>query len=466
MTRPASALKSEQQRLWERIAERLQDELPRQSYLTWFKPIQALAFDGHELTLGIPSRFYRDWIESHYQQALYRAIDAVVDDRIQITFEINSNNNDMPNDKLDGSFSAPFKLTIPSNINKNDTYENNLCRHLNFSTFVEGDCNRFARAAAVACAEHPGGTPFNPLMIYGCSGLGKTHLLQAIGNYILDNRTARKVIYITSDQFTAEFVKSIQISKTDAFNRVFRSADVLLLDDVHFFMSKEKTQEEFFHTFNTLHHLGKQLIFSSDRSPRELNGFDARLVSRLQWGLVTEITQPEYETRMAILKSKAERENIILSDDVAHFLAVNITDNIRTLQGVLIHMLAQASLMGRIISIDLAKQVLRNLGTHIEKAITIDHIQRIVADYFKISIDLLRSKNRRKEITEPRLIAMYLSTEYTNLTLKAIGLQFGGRDHATVIHARETINERIKSDLNFRDKLSIIRKKIEIADLL
>jgi len=460
MSEPAVQASFDHLNVWELVSERLQAELPRQSYLTWFRPLEPLAYDGEILTLQAPSQFYCDWIDSHYAQHLRRATQEALGRELSLCYKINSSI------KKNAPVSSPEPLVRPPQvIETREVFDSHISDRYRFQSFVEGDCNRFARAAAIAVAEAPGKTPFNPLMIYGCAGLGKTHLLQAIGNSIIENRTAKRVLYVTSDQFTADFVKAIQSGKSDSFSRLYRSVDVLLLDDVHFFMTKEKTQEEFFHTFNFLHHAGKQLVFSSDRPPRDLEGFDARLVSRLQWGLVSEITIPEYETRLAIIKRRASEEKVELEDDVAHFLALHITDNVRTLQGALIHMLAQASLMGKKISVELAREVLRNLISKAEKTISVERIQNIVASEYDLPSDLLRSKTRRKEIAEARQIAMYLSTECTRLTLKAIGLHFGGRDHATVIHARETVNERMKEDKSFQNLVERLRRQLELATI-
>ncbi len=459
--------------VWDLVSERLQAELPRQSYLTWFRPLEPLSYDGETLTLQVPSQFYCDWIESHYAHHLRVATADALGHAICHKFVVSHNGKVNGRAPVD---TPPISLPVLQPVEPqqkpsikvsgpNESFESRLNERYLFSNFVEGDCNRFARAAALAVADAPGKTPFNPLMIYGGSGLGKTHLIQAIGNTILARKSARRVIYVTSEQFTAEFIKSIQGGKLDAFNRLYRSVDVLLLDDVQFFMTKEKTQEEFFHTFNYLHHAGKQLVFSSDRPPRDLEGFDSRLVSRLQWGLVSEMTIPEYETRLAILRRRAEEEKIELDDDVAQFLALHITDNIRTLQGALIHMLAQASLMGKTISISLAKEVIKNLISKADRIISVERIQALVAEEYGFPNDLIRSKTRKKEIAEARQIAMFLCTEFTRLTLKAIGLHFGGRDHATVIHARETVNERIKIEKAFADIVERLHRKLELASI-
>jgi len=460
MTDPATIDGLDHLSIWKQASDRLQEILPRQSFLTWFRPLEALSFDGVTLTLQAPSQFYCDWIESHYIQHLRQAVGETAGRALKIAFSINTNLRRTPPAEQRG-----VAVVHKPSVETRDPLYSHLNNRYLFENFIEGDCNKFARAAAIAVAERPGKTPFNPLMIYGGAGLGKTHLVQAIGNEILRNQTAKRVLYVTSDQFTADFVKAIQSGRSDSFSRLYRSVDVLLLDDVHFFMAKEKTQEEFFHTFNYLHHAGKQLVFSSDKPPRDLNGFDARLVSRLQWGLVSEITTPEYETRLAILKKHAADERIDLDNEVAHFLALHITDNVRTLQGAFIHMLAQVSLLGKKISVDLARDVLRSFISKAEKTISVDKIQAIVAGAFGLPSDLLCSRTRKKEIAEARQIAMFLCTECTRLTLKAIGLHFGGRDHATVIHARETISERLKTDGILQDLVERLRRELELATI-
>lgn len=469
MSEPATLTGNNHWTIWELVSERLQAELPRQSYLTWFRPLEPMSFDGEILTLQVPSQFYSDWIESHYIQHLKNAASEALGREINHKFIVSSNGKPSARTLAENrqvAESSPVPAKVNSRVSgSNDPFDSHLNERYVFANFVEGDCNRFARAAALAVADAPGKTPFNPLMIYGGSGLGKTHLIQAIGNMILNKQSARKVIYVTSEQFTAEFIKAIQNGKSESFNRLYRSVDVLLLDDVQFFMTKEKTQEEFFHTFNYLHQTGKQLVFSSDRPPRDLEGFDTRLVSRLQWGLVSEMTVPEYETRLAILKRRAEEEKIDLQEDVAQFLALHITDNIRTLQGALIHMLAQASLVGKTISVGLAREVIKSLISKADKVISVERIQALVAEEYGFPSDLIRSKTRKKEIAEARQVAMYLCTEFTRLTLKAIGLHFGGRDHATVIHARETVNERIKIEKGFAELVDQLHRRLELASI-
>ncbi len=460
MIDPASQFGEDHETIWRLITDKLQEEIPRQSYLTWFKPLEPLSFTDRVLILKIPSRFYYDWIESHYSDHLKRAISATLGQEIEIVYDIDSS-------KPSPSVSRALKVqeTTRSPSFRGMAENSRLNPRYRFDSFIEGDCNRFARAAAMSLADAPGRTPFNPLLIYGGSGLGKTHLMQAIGNHVEENGFARKVLYVTSEQFTTDFIKSIQTRRSESFSRIYRNADVLLLDDVQFFMAKDKTQEEFFHTFNSLHQAGKQLVFSSDRSPNDLESFDERLISRLQWGLVAELRLPEYETRLAILKNFASDEKIELPDDIAHFLAIHVTDNVRSLQSALIHMLAQSSLIGRRITMELARDAIKNLGKQVFREMTVEQIQDVVARTLGVPADLLRSKTRKREVVFARQVAMHLAIEFTRLTLKAIGLHFGGRDHATVIHARDNIEQIIKRDHKKAELLADLRHKLELASL-
>jgi len=328
-------------------------------------------------------------------------------------------------------------------------------------TFVVGKSNQFAHAASLAVAESPGTTGFNPLLIYAGVGLGKTHILQAIAQYCLSRGKAKKVNYVSSEKFTNDFISSIQNNNTVEFNRVYRSSDVLLVDDVHFFIGKESTQEAFFHTFNTLHQNGKQIVLTSDRPPRELKGLEERLISRFQWGLVTDIQPPDYETRVAILRKKAEIEDIQLPDEVIFFIAKNITSNIRELEGALIRLLAYSSITGDDISLDLTSKVLKDIIKSSSKNINIESIQSEVSNFYNIPIDLIIGKTRRKEVVTARQVAMYLAKILTNSSLKTIGLHFGGRDHSTVIHSYQLVEQRKKTDKQFNHQINNIISKIK-----
>lgn len=442
---------------WQLITEILKKDLPKESYLTWFRIIKPLSLEGEILSLQVPSRFYFDWIESHYSKHLKRAISSSLGEGYEISFIVGTDDKMPDSDKV--AEKPPRRREI---LHKTSTFSTNLCPQYSFDNFVEGDCNRFARAAAASIVERPGKTPFNPLLLYGGSGLGKTHLLHAIGNSIVERGITNKVLYVTSEEFTSDFIKGIQSGTSASFNKTYRNVDVLLLDDVHFFMAKEKTQEEFFHTFNSLHYAAKQLVFSSDRPPRELEGFDIRLMSRLQWGLVSELRTPEYETRLAILKKRALETNIELPDDVAHLLATHIRDNVRSLNGALIQILAQSSLIKREVTLELAREVIKNSANRTTQSVSVERIVEVTAREFDIPSDLIRSKTRKKNVSHARQVSMYLSTELTKLTLKAIGLHFGGRDHATVIHAREIIRELMKSDPEEADLVERLQRKLDL----
>ncbi len=300
-------------------------------------------------------------------------------------------------------------------------------------------------------------------MLYGGTGLGKTHLIQAIGNYAFEAGKARRVCYVSSEKFTIEFVDAIQSDKTREFSNYYRSMDLLIVDDIQFFSGKEKTQDSFFHTFNTLHQMGKQIVLSSDKPPKDLKGLDERLISRFQWGLTADIQPPDLETRTAILRKKCEDDNIEIPPEVLDFIATNVTSNIRELEGCYISLLAKASLENRELNLELARDVLRLVVSDVRSPITVEEIQRLVAEFFDMPPDLLRAKTRKQEIVNARQIAMYLAKEMTNCSLKTIGLHFGGRDHSTVIHAYQSVEDQIKLDSKYRDTLQVVKKKIETS---
>jgi chromosomal replication initiator protein len=332
-----------------------------------------------------------------------------------------------------------------------------------FENYIKGESNQFARAAALAVANNPGGTSFNPLFIYGGVGLGKTHLVHAIGNSLIQSGKTNRVLYVSSEKFTVDFVDAIQKDNISEFSTLYRNVDVLIVDDIQFFAGKEKTQDIFFHTFNTLYHSGKQIILSSDRPPKELKGLHERLISRFQWGLAAEIQSPDLETRMAILRKKSSDSGADLDHDVVQFIASNVTTNIRELEGCLISLLARASLDVRRIDLALAKEVVRSIVGELRSHLTVEEIQRTVCDHLRIPADLIRAKTRKQEVVNARQIAMYLTKELTNSSLKTIGLHFGGRDHSTVIHAYQTIEDSMKNDVKQRNLVHLLRSKLEMG---
>ncbi len=481
--------------------------------------------DLRTLTIQLPSRFYYEWIEEHYYSLLRKTVKKVLGPKGRLFYDIVIERDDPeesgegasmqlparqmeddsaplpdtetdtePSDEGRSSDSPPpsssprppssdLESTPPNPSGASDEegsetppvqnpfaipgiQEKEIDSQLNesytFERFIEGDCNQLARSAAQAIAQEPGGTNFNPYLVYGGVGLGKTHLIQAVGNYATAHVPDKTVLYVSSERFTTEFVQSIQRNRISEFSMFYRQVDVLIVDDVQFFSGKEKTQEEFFHIFNALHQAGKQIVLSADRPPREINGLEERLLSRFQWGLSADVQPPGLETRIAILQRKAEDDGIDLDEDVIEFIAHNIQSNIRELEGALIRLLAHATLHQRTLDLALAKDVLHDLVEDEQKSLTIEEIQRIVCEYMNIDEDRMRSKTRKREVVRARQIAMYFCKQFTDSSLKTIGLHFGGRDHSTVIHATSTVEDEMETNDQFRDTVENIEHKIEL----
>lgn len=460
--------------VWSACLASIQGQVPSQSFKTWFEPVKATRLEKGELTVEVPSQFFYEWLEEHYYTLIKATIARFLGGEARLTYvvvppdESGSGGDVHPVSatRVENLSAAPsirtsssFSLSGPEeNLPPVKTFLN---PRYTFNNFIKGDSNQLARAAASAVSNNPGGTSFNPLVIYGGTGLGKTHLIQAIGNYAFEEGKAKRVCYVSSEKFTIEFVDAIQTDKTREFSNYYRSMDLLIVDDIQFFSGKEKTQDSFFHTFNTLHQMGKQIVLSSDKPPKDLKGLDERLISRFQWGLTADIQAPDLETRTAILRKKCEDDNIDIPQEVLDFIATNVTSNIRELEGCYISLLAKASLENREINLELARDVLRLVVSDVRAPITVEEIQRLVADFFDIPPDLLRAKTRKQEIVNARQIAMYLAKEMTNCSLKTIGLHFGGRDHSTVIHAYQSVEDQMKLDSKYRETLLLARKKIE-----
>jgi chromosomal replication initiator protein len=442
---------------WNEILNIVKDGTPSNSFVTWFKPIKPVKLENNSLTIQVPSQFFYEWMEQHYSVLLNDAIRLVLGPDHKLLYSIVMDSATTPVQLP--SFNKKILPGRPQN------GHDNLSTRYTFDCFVEGESNKFAKAAALAVAKSPGKTTFNPLVVYGGVGLGKTHLIQAIGNYAKVDTATTRVLYVDSERFTMDFISSIQKNKTTEFSDLYRNVDLLLVDDIQFFANKERTQEEFFHTFNTLHQKGKQIVLSSDRPPKELQGMEERLISRFQWGLVVDIQPPDLETRQAILQRKAEENGIVMTTEIFHFIATHITSNIRELEGALIRLLAYASLNGIDITLDLAKNVLKDVCIKKSKAISIELIQKFSAEFFGFPDDLLRAKTRKKEIAQARQISMYLCKMLTDNSLKTIGLHFGGRDHSTVIHAVNTIEQSKDQDTKIREAIEKIASKIEISQL-
>ncbi|MDP2912008.1 MAG: chromosomal replication initiator protein DnaA [Candidatus Omnitrophota bacterium] len=431
--------------LWDKILEHTKQEVGEQAFENWFSQTSLASLTEDSLTIQVPSNFFKDWIYDHYRDILNIAILKTIGKVVPVKFEIKETAMIKTGPALRQPQAAPPEKPIqkkPFYLNPKYTFEG----------FVVGSSNRFAHAATLAIAEAPA-KAYNPLFIYGGVGLGKTHLMQAACHYISEMHRTHKLFYTTSESFTNELINAIQTRTTQKFREKYRSVDVLLIDDIHFIAGKESTQEEFFHTFNALYDAHKQIVLSSDRPPKTIPGLEERLVSRFEWGLVTDIQPPDFETRIAILKKKAERNAAKLPDDILYFIAERIKTNIRELEGALIKLIAYSALENKTINLALAKDILKEIETESSKKITIEVIQKKVAEYFDIKISDMKTKKRTRQVTYPRQVAMYLAREMTTLTLPEIGGHFGGRDHSTVIHACEKIDTDLKKNQNVKNLL-------------
>jgi len=452
--------------VWNSCLEQLKDRVPGQTFDTWFRPIKAISINSDGLFLQVPNKFFYDWIDNHYKDLLRDTVKAVTGNGypIRYTVLLTENTDRASEIPPDSPLIYEPKAVSPSQTAKTGMFERGtkINENYDFDSFVEGANNQFAKAAAMAVANAPGRTAFNPLVVYGGTGLGKTHLIQAIGNEVLQSGAKKRVAYVSSDTFTLDFIAAIQNNKTTEFSRYYRSVDMLLLDDVQFFQKKEQTQEQFFHIFNDLYQHHKQIVFSSDQQPLELKGLHDRLLSRFQSGLIVDIQPPDLETRIAILHKKATQDNLELPYEVIEYLATNIRNNIRELEGAMIRLLAYSSLLKVDIDLNLTRKVLKEiLGSSHPSTISIEIIQNIIGSSYRVNLDTLVGKGRTKEVAEARMVAMYFAREHTNLSLKTIGLYFGGRDHSTVVHAGKWVENRLESDSAFSGQVSAIRQKIE-----
>ena len=459
--------------VWENCLDIIRPQITTLSFKTWFQPVVAKKFEQGALTVQVPSQFFYDWLEEHYRSLISKTIESVLGADGRLFYSIASEDQafepfveepteariplgqrppDVPSFAPSASFKGDQLQPIQSNLNPRYIFDN----------FIKGDSNQLARAAGLAVANNPGGTSFNPLVIYGGTGLGKTHLMHAIGNHAIALGKARRVCYVSSEKFTVDFVEAIQSDRVNEFSHYYRSMDLLIVDDIQFFSGKEKTQDNFFHTFNTLYQAGKQIVLSSDVPPKELKGLDERLISRFQCGLTADIQAPDLETRIAILQEKAQESGLDLPPDVIELIATNVTTNIRELEGCLVSLLARASLENREVTVGLAKDVLRMVVQDMRSPVSIEYIQKTVSSYFDLPIDLLRAKTRKQEVVGARQLAMYLSKDLTSSSLKTIGLHFGGRDHSTVIHACQSVEDRIKTDDGYKRQFDELRRRIEL----
>lgn len=472
-------LTNQKEQIWLACLNIIKARVNSQSYKTWFEPIIPLKFEDKRFYVQVPSQFFYEWIEEHYYSLLNEALTQVTRNEIEIDYSIHTEELDATEETGDLQFDQHLPLnqfpvpsntpTAHSNIRDKQNFspgtkvsvEPSLNPRYTFENYIKGESNQFARAAALAVANNPGGTSFNPLVIYGGVGLGKTHLVHAIGNSLIHSGKSKRILYISSEKFTVDFVDAIQRDNINEFSNLYRNVDVLIVDDIQFFAGKEKTQDIFFHTFNTLHHMGKQIVLSSDKPPKELKGLNERLISRFQWGLTADVQPPDLETRIAILRKKSSDDGVELSHEVVEFIASNVKSNIRELEGCLIGLLARASLENKNIDIKLAREVVLSIIGEVRSHVTIEDIQRIVCEHLNIPEDLIRAKTRKQEVVNARQIAMYLTKELTNSSLKTIGLHFGGRDHSTVIHAYQSVEDNMKNDQKQKNIVLLLRSRLE-----
>lgn len=445
--------------IWDECLKTIKSNVTNMTFNTWFSPIKAVGLIESTLTIQLPSNFFWEWIDERYSALLSKSLKEVLGENAKLDYiivedtEIEEIKPFIPTVVLTNEKATVDKPAFAADLNSKYTFDN----------FIKGEGNQLARAASGAIADNPGGTSFNPFFIYGGVGLGKTHLIQATGNAIKSKFPEKRIKYISADSFTVDFIESLQSNKGSEFNSFYRSMDVLIVDDIQFLIGKEKTQDLFFHIFNSFHQAGKQIILSSDKPPKDLKGMDDRLISRFHWGLNADMQPPDLETRIAILYKKANDFGMTVSSDILEYIATNITSNIRELEGCLLKLLANFSLNSKEITLDLAKRIVRDISTTKKVNINIDLITKVVCEYYKVDDNKVRDKTRKQEVVFARQLSMFLSKELTNSSLKTIGLHFGGRDHSTVIHSCSNIEAALLLDKSLKEAVEIIKNKIEIA---
>jgi len=438
--------------IWDEALSAVQGRIARQSFDNWFRPLSLESIEGSRIKILLPNRFFKEWFEDHYLAILKTVLEDLMFSSVEVILRVPEQENQAGIDtKVERSAKRPIRRHRNEATFLNPKYT--------FETFVVGSSNQFVHAGCLAVGEQLS-KAYNPLFIYGGVGLGKTHLLHAIGHLVLRRNGRLRLSYVSSEKFTNDLINAIRFDSTVEFRNRYRSLDLLLIDDIQFIAGKERTQEEFFHTFNELYDSTKQIVISSDSLPREIPTLEERLRSRFEWGLIADIQPPDLETKAAILRKKAQAEAVRLPDEVSLFIAKNVQSNIRELEGSLVRLIAYASLTGREISLELAQETLKELNAERAKVITLGAIQRAVADFFRVKVEDLKSKDRNQGIVLPRQVAMYLSRTMTASSLPAIGEAFGGKDHTTVIHSCEKIKRRLAGDDGFRRQIESLTQAI------
>ncbi len=467
---------------WESCLKVIKDNISIQAFKTWFMPIVPIKLENSILTIQVPSHFFYEWLEEHYITLLRKVVKKEIGPEGSLEYSIVMENNNssaspytvkIPTNNTNSLKNAPVNVPIDMNEKqirnpfiipglKKVNIESNLQPKHTFENFIEGECNRLARASGYAVANKPGGTAFNPLLLYGGVGLGKTHLAQAIGIAIKDIHPSKIVLYVQAEKFTHQFIDALKNNRTNDFVHFYQMVDVLIIDDVQFFTGKEKTQDVFFSIFNHLHQNGKQIVLTSDKPPIEMQGMEQRLLSRFKWGLSADLGVPDLETRIAILEKKMYGSGIELPKEVVEYLAYSINTNVREIEGALNTLLAQASLNKKAITLELAKQMVDKFVKSTAREVSIEYIQKIVCDYFDLPIEMLKSKTRKREVVQARQISMFFSKKMTKSSLANIGAHCGGKDHATVLHACRTVVNLSETDKQFRHYLEDLEKKLTI----
>lgn len=466
--------------VWNNCLSFIQDNIQAQAFKTWFEPIKPVKLSDNALSLQVPSKFFYEWLEEHYVKLLKVALTKELGENAKLVYIIKMENtygNKEPfTEKIPssnrGNFVAPQELDVavksknPQLKNpfvipgiRNIKIESQLNPIYNFENFLEGDSNRLARSAGMAVANKPGGTSFNPLLIFGGVGLGKTHLAHAIGVEIKDKYPERTVLYISAEKFTQQYIESVKKNTRNDFIHFYQLIDVLIIDDVQFLSGKSGTQDVFFHIFNHLHQNGKQVILTSDKAPVDMQDIEQRLLSRFKWGLSAELQSPDYETRVSILKNKLYRDGVEMPDDIIDYVAKNIKSNVRELEGAIISLIAQSSFNKKEVTIELAQQVVEKFVKNTKREVSIDYIQKVVSDYFEMDVSTLQSKTRKRHIVQARQLAMFFAKKFTKASLASIGSQIGKRDHATVLHACKTVDNLAETDKQFRKYIDDLSKR-------
>lgn len=449
---------------WAKCLNIIKDNVDKQAFKSWFEPIKAYTWEPNKLTVLVPSQFFYEWIETHYFSLLQKTIKRVMGEDSHLLYQVLVEENKESLESRTIKLPALKYPTTSNGIESNNT-TNDYAPRLNpryvFDNFITGDSNQLAYSAALAVSKNPGKTRYNPLFIYGDTGLGKTHLAQAIGNYAISSNPRTKVLYTNSELIYIDYIKYIGNNKKNEFVNAYINYDVLIVDDIQFLSGKDKTQDNFFHIFNALYQSGKQLVFTSDKPPTELKDVDSRLISRFQWGLIADVQPTDYEMRIAILKRKSEDEGIELPYDVIDYIARNVTTNVRELEGALISILAKVTFDRKPLNIDLAKEIVYGNGLRTKGPSNVDDIKEAVSEHFKITIEQIESKSRKHEITLARQMSIYLTKQLTELSLKTIGANFGGRDHSTVLHSCQAIENYLITDKSIKNAYEILINKLK-----